>query len=51
MRPPLKAAGGYARELGEDRAQRQRALLAPHVAAADVLITTAAIPGRAPPCW
>ena len=29
--------------------QRQRALLAPHVAAADVLITTAAIPGRAAP--
>ncbi len=41
--------GGYARELGEDRAQRQRGLLAPHVAAADVLITTAAIPGRAAP--
>ena len=42
-------SGGYARELGEDRAKRQRALLAPHVAAADVLITTAAIPGRAAP--
>ena len=41
--------GGYARELGEDRAKRQRALLAPHVAASDVLITTAAIPGRAAP--
>ena len=41
--------GGYARELGEDRAQRQRGLLAPHVAATDVLITTAAIPGRAAP--
>ncbi|MEO7006087.1 MAG: NAD(P) transhydrogenase subunit alpha [Terrimesophilobacter sp.] len=44
-----EGAGGYARELGEDRAARQRALLAPHVAAADVLITTAAIPGRAAP--
>jgi len=42
-------AGGYARALGEDRAQRQRSLLAPHVAAADVLITTAAIPGRPAP--
>lgn len=41
--------GGYARELGEDRAMQQRALLAPHVAAADVLITTAAVPGRAAP--
>ena len=44
-----EGGGGYARELGEDRATRQRALLAPHVAAADVLITTAAIPGRAAP--
>jgi NAD(P) transhydrogenase subunit alpha len=44
-----EGTGGYARELGEDRAARQRALLAPHVAAADVLITTAAIPGRAAP--
>ena len=44
-----EGGGGYARELGEDRAKHQRALLAPHVAAADVLITTAAIPGRAAP--
>lgn len=44
-----EGSGGYARELGEDRARRQRRLLAPHVAAADVLITTAAIPGRAAP--
>jgi NAD(P) transhydrogenase subunit alpha len=47
--PPLEGAGGYAREAGEDRAARQRELLAPHVAAADVLITTAAVPGRAAP--
>ena len=44
-----EGTGGYARDLGEDRAQRQRNLLAPHVAAADVLITTAAIPGRPAP--
>ena len=43
------AGGGYARELGEDRAARQRQLLAPHIADADVLITTAAIPGRPAP--
>jgi NAD(P) transhydrogenase subunit alpha len=43
------ASGGYARELGADRAEVQRRLLAPHVAEADVLITTAAIPGRAAP--
>ena len=47
--PPLEGAGGYAREMTEERARRQRELLAPHVAAADVLITTAAVPGRAAP--
>ena len=45
----VEGAGGYARELSEDRAVRQRELLAPHVSAADVLITTAAIPGRPAP--
>jgi NAD(P) transhydrogenase subunit alpha len=44
-----EGVGGYARELSEDRSIRQRELLAPHVAAADVLITTAAIPGRPAP--
>ena len=33
----------------EDRAQRQRDLLAPYIAAADALITTAAVPGRQAP--
>jgi len=45
----LEGAGGYAREMTQDRAERQRELLAPHVAAADVLITTAAVPGRPAP--
>jgi NAD(P) transhydrogenase subunit alpha len=44
-----EGAGGYASELAEDRAVRQRELLAPYVAKADVLITTAAIPGRPAP--
>lgn len=44
-----EAAGGYAKELGADRAALQRQLLAPHVADADVLITTAAIPGKPAP--
>ncbi len=44
-----EGTGGYAKELAEDRAKRQRELLAPHIAASDVLITTAAIPGRAAP--
>ena len=47
--PPLEGAGGYAREMTPDRAARQRELLAPYVAAADVLITTAAVPGRRAP--
>ncbi|MBX3099397.1 MAG: Re/Si-specific NAD(P)(+) transhydrogenase subunit alpha [Salinibacterium sp.] len=41
--------GGYAKELGEDRAETQRRLLSPHVADSDILITTAAIPGRPAP--
>ena len=43
----LEGAGGYAREMTEDRAARQRELLAPYIAAADALITTAAVPGPA----
>lgn len=43
------AAGGYAKELAADRADRQRQLLAPHIADADLIITTAAIPGRPAP--
>ena len=45
----LEGAGGYAREMTEDRAQRQRELLSPHIAESDVLITTAALPGRQAP--
>jgi H+-translocating NAD(P) transhydrogenase subunit alpha len=45
----LEGSGGYAREMTGDRAARQRELLAPHVAEADVLITTAAVPGRQAP--
>jgi H+-translocating NAD(P) transhydrogenase subunit alpha len=47
--PSLEGEGGYAREMTEERARRQRQLLAPHVAAADALITTAAVPGRPAP--
>ena len=45
----LEGSGGYAREMTEDRAARQRELLTPHIANADVLITTAAVPGRRAP--
>ena len=45
----LEGTGGYAREMTEERAARQRDLLAPYIAAADALITTAAVPGREAP--
>ena len=45
----LEGAGGYAREMTEERAERQRELLTPYIAAADALITTAAVPGRRAP--
>ncbi|MEL7156694.1 MAG: NAD(P) transhydrogenase subunit alpha [Actinomycetota bacterium] len=45
----IEDAGGYARAQTADDAARQRSLLGPFVEAADVLITTAAIPGRASP--
>jgi NAD(P) transhydrogenase subunit alpha len=37
--------GGYAKELGEEIQERQPELLAPHVAEADVVVSTALIPG------
>lgn len=41
--------GGYARSLAADAASRQQAALAPHIADADVLITTAGVPGKSAP--
>jgi H+-translocating NAD(P) transhydrogenase subunit alpha len=41
--------GGYAREQSDEFLQRQRELLGERIAAADVVITTAAIPGRRAP--
>ena len=43
------AAGGYARELSAEDQQRVKDLLAAHIAKSDVVITTAAIPGRKAP--
>jgi NAD(P) transhydrogenase subunit alpha len=45
----LEGSGGYAREMTEDRAEKQRELLTPYITDADVLITTAAVPGRQAP--
>ncbi len=41
--------GGYARELTTEEKAKQQAILDSHIAKADVVITTAAIPGRAAP--
>ena len=41
--------GGYARELTDDERRAQQAELSGHIAAQDVVITTAQVPGRRPP--
>jgi NAD(P) transhydrogenase subunit alpha len=49
---PLQAQegqGGYAAQQSEEFLRRQRELIGDHVAAADVVITTAAVPGRKAP--
>ena len=44
-----ETSGGYAREMSEDYKQRQAALIAERAKAADIVITTALIPGRPAP--
>ncbi|HET7394984.1 MAG TPA: Re/Si-specific NAD(P)(+) transhydrogenase subunit alpha [Gammaproteobacteria bacterium] len=44
-----EGSGGYARELTAEEKQQQQDALARHVAQADAVITTAAIPGRPAP--
>src|SRR2546429_9311716 len=44
-----KGTGGYAREQSEDFLRRQRELMARVVAASDVVITTAQVPGKKAP--
>ncbi|MGD8429663.1 MAG: Re/Si-specific NAD(P)(+) transhydrogenase subunit alpha [Ectothiorhodospiraceae bacterium] len=41
--------GGYARELTDEERKKQQEVLADHIAVADAVITTAAIPGRPAP--
>src|SRR5699024_5697779 len=41
-----ETSGGYAREMSDDYKQRQAALIAERAKAADIVITTALIPGR-----
>ncbi len=45
----MEGAGGYAKEAGEDFLRRQREEVAKHVAEADLVVTTAQIPGRPAP--
>jgi len=42
-------AGGYAREMDDDYKRRQAELIAAHAAKADIIITTALIPGKPAP--
>ena len=42
-------SGGYAKEMSDDEQRRERELIHQHVAAADVVITTANVPGRRAP--
>ena len=42
-------AGGYAKELGEDFYRKQREMMTKVIAGSDVVITTAAIPGKKAP--
>ena len=44
-----ESEGGYARELSEAEKHNERNMLADHIAKANVVITTAAIPGRKAP--
>ena len=43
------AAGGYAKEISEDSKKRTQELVASHVKNADIVITTAQVPGRQAP--
>jgi NAD(P) transhydrogenase subunit alpha len=45
----LQDAGGYGKEVSEDSAKKQQQVVAEHTKAADIVITTAAVPGRKAP--
>ena len=44
-----QTAGGYAKEVSAETLRKQQEVLADHAAKSDVVITTAAVPGRAAP--
>lgn len=45
----VKIEGGYVKEAGEDTLKKQREILSKHLAAADIAITTALVPGKKAP--
>ncbi|ABB57642.1 NAD(P) transhydrogenase subunit alpha [Synechococcus elongatus] len=45
-----EASGGYAKQLNEDSMARLRAGLLPHLQQADLIVTTAQVPGKPAPC-
>jgi NAD(P) transhydrogenase subunit alpha len=49
MQESGEGQGGYAKEMSREFLDRQQAIIAEHVASADVVITTALIPGRPAP--
>ncbi len=47
--PDAETSGGYAKEAGEEFLKQQREILTKHISGADVLITTALVPGKKAP--
>jgi NAD(P) transhydrogenase subunit alpha len=47
--PSAEGAGGYAKEVSKEFLEKQRGVLTARLAAADVVITTALVPGRKAP--
>jgi NAD(P) transhydrogenase subunit alpha len=47
--PDAESKGGYAKETGAEFLRKQREILSAHIAQADVLITTALVPGKKAP--
>ena len=45
----MQTEGGYAKEVSEEEEERERQLLADHIAMSDVVVTTALVPGRPAP--
>ena len=49
VRHEAEGSGGYARDLGEAFYRREQEIIAPHLKEADMVVTTALVPGRPAP--